>query len=231
MPNSPRIPNQIIAFKNEDKDYHEKTPSNGLMKHPFTAIISGKPGCGKRNLVFNILSREQDPFDRIIIVHLDVETKEYTMLTDHGAELTDEIPNFDEFDIDEKTLVIVDEIDVSALKKNEVSKLQRLFLYCATHKNISVMLQFQQIMDIPPKIRRSAMHYFIFKTNDSNVYKMLGSRMCLPNEDLQYIMKNIITDNHDFLWVDMTQFDRNGYPILRKNLYERISLADPSVPN
>ena len=224
MPKYPCIPDQILTFHNEDKTFHEKTPSNGIMTHPYTAIITGKVGCGKRNLVFNIVAREKDGFDRIIIVHLDIETQEYNILTDHGAELTDVIPNFDEFDVDEKTLVIIDEIDVSALKKDELSRLQRLFLYCASHRNLSLFLVFQQIMDIPPKIRRSAMHYFVFKTNDKNVYTMLASRLSLPTEDLKYIMKNIITDNHDFLWVNMSKFDENGYPELRKNLFHKIIL-------
>ena len=110
-----RLPRAIIPIPNADKGYFEewypgRDPLN--IPHPFRGIFLGPPNSGKSTLVKNILMRADPPFTRLLVVHVDPEyTQEYD---DVGGELLSEIPSPDEFDGAEKTLIVMDDLELKS---------------------------------------------------------------------------------------------------------------------
>ena len=137
-----RLPKTILAIPCADKGFHEKwTPHRDLLNlpHPWRSLYCGIPNCGKTNMIKNMLIRANPPFEKVIVVHCSPEfTKEYDDLD--NTEIIAEIPNPTEFDGEEKTLVILDDIDLTALSKDQKGNLDRLFGFVSTHMNVSVCL-------------------------------------------------------------------------------------------
>jgi len=138
-------PNFIIPFKNPDKEFQE-LPTDDLffMPHSSRIIIYGLPSCGKTTLLLNLVLHQK--FDRIIIVHNDMNTKEYEQL---DAEYFDEVPdpNDEELALDpeEKNLIIFEDLYYKALPKQQRKWLTDYFTTYSTHRSISVYLTCQDL--------------------------------------------------------------------------------------
>lgn len=72
--------NKLFRIPNKDKFFHETWhPGRNLLNipHPFRAILAGPPNRGKSTICKNLLLRADPPFEQVIVVHYDMETKEY----------------------------------------------------------------------------------------------------------------------------------------------------------
>jgi len=114
------------------------------MPHSSRIIIYGLPSCGKTTLLLNLVLHQK--FDRIIIVHNDMNTKEYEQL---DAEYFDEVPdpNDEELALDpeEKNLIIFEDLYYKALPKQQRKWLTDYFTTYSTHRSISVYLTCQDL--------------------------------------------------------------------------------------
>lgn len=69
----------------------EKKPPRRLGPYPYMPysttrlLLSGLPGCGKRNLIMNIIDRMDPPPSAVHIVHIDPDTREYDQLAELGC--------------------------------------------------------------------------------------------------------------------------------------------------
>ena len=129
------LPTSILPFPNVDKDFHEQWyPDRDLLSipHPFRAVLLGPPNSGKSTVVKNLLLRGNPDFDKMYVVHADPEgTGEYD---DCKAVMLPEIPEPGDWPNDkEKKLVVIDDLDVKRLGRNQQSNLDRLFGYVSTH--------------------------------------------------------------------------------------------------
>ena len=216
------LPNEIIIIPNEDKYFHETwTPGRNLLNipHPFRCMLIGPPNSGKTLLIKNILLRAKPIFKKIYVVHCDGDfTKEYE---DVDATMLDSIPSPEEWEGDKKTMVVLDDIDYKGMNKVQAKNLNRLFGFASTHKNISVCLTSQNYFDIPTSIRRMANFFILWKTIDSDSFKMIAKKTGMKIEQFQYIFKNIIGDDkHSSLWIDLTsktsaKLRKNGYQVIK----------------
>ena len=216
------LPNEIIIIPNEDKHFHETwTPGRNLLNipHPFRCMLIGPPNSGKTLLIKNILLRAKPIFKKIYVVHCDGDfTKEYE---DVDATMLDSIPSPEEWEGDKKTMVVLDDIDYKGMNKVQAKNLNRLFGFASTHKNISVCLTSQNYFDIPTSIRRMANFFILWKTIDSDSFKMIAKKTGMKIEQFQYIFKNIIGDDkHSSLWIDLTsktpaKLRKNGYQVIK----------------
>ena len=211
---------QIIPIENADKGFHESwSTDRDLLNipHPFRCVLAGKPGSGKSTIVKNLLLRQDPPFEQVIIIHYDLDTKEYDDLEGENFFLLDKIPDVKEFEGKKKTLVVLDDVPIKTLPKPQAILLNRLFGYYSTHKNISVCLTTQDAYEIPPLVRRCSSVWVLWKGVDRISLTMLGKRSGC--EELYEMMQKFLHHRFDSIWLDMTPdspapFRKNGYEII-----------------
>lgn len=215
-----RLPNKLIAMPNPDKKFHEHWDDNRNMlniPHPYRLVCVGKPNVGKTTVVKNLLLRARPEFEEVFVIHCDGGyTKEYN---DIDTEILNHIPPPDSWEGEVKTLVIIDDLDLTNLSKEQKGNLDRLFGYCSTHKNISVVLCSQNFTNIPAICRRCANFFVIWKTNDMDAMSGVGRKSGLKPDKFKSIFYNDMKGHRDSLWIDLT--DGSPYPV-RKNGFEVI---------
>lgn len=219
---SVKLPNKIIHIPNPDKKFHEKWNKNRNMlniPHPFRALCFGPPNVGKTTVVKNILIRAKPKFKQVYVIHCDGNyTKEYDDLGD-GMEMLDEIPAPNEWEGIDKTLVVIDDLELKSLNKIQKRNLDRLFGYCSTHKNISIILNSQDAFNIPPIVRRCSNMFVLWRSNDMDSMYNICRRSGIRKKMFLELFENVIVNYHDSLWLDSTV--NTPYPI-RKNGFEII---------
>ena len=215
-----KLPDVIIPIKNPDKAFHEKWTRNRNkldIPHPFRAVALGPPNSGKTTIVKQILLRANPPFEEVFVIHCDPDyTQEYD---DVGANVLSEIPAPTEWEGLVKTLVVCDDLEYKGMDKKQKQHLNRLYGFCSTHKNISVILCSQDPFNVPPIVRRCSNLWILWKMIDLTSMANTARKCGMSSDDLRNIFDCLMTNSHDSLWIDMT--DKSPYPI-RKNGFEII---------
>ncbi len=214
-----KLPNKLIPIPNADKEFHEVwSPGRNMLNipHPYRAVVMGPPNKGKSTTVKNILLRADPPFEEIFVVHCDSEgTAEYA---DIGAEMLSEIPAPEEWAGVVKSLVILDDLELKMMKKEQLRNLDRLFGYVSTHKNISIILCCQDPFNCPPIVRRCANLWVLYQGTDLDSFNQLARKAGYPKSKFSQIF-SVCDEFHDSIWIDRTS--GSPYP-LRKNGFEII---------
>lgn len=207
---------KLVVFRCQDKDFHEEVNHDnyGDLPHPFRIIMAAVPNCGKTSLIKNIIINQSPDFDRIIVWHYDISTKEYS---DLDGEIVDELPNIEDIDPKKKNLLIIEDIDTKSLSKSVKSRLNRVFGYVSTHRNLSVILTAQEAYQVPIDLRRTANYLVLWKCTDTLVIDSLGKRFGLKSKKMNVLFDTFCKDIHDSLIIDNA-----GGPKIRKNLFEVI---------
>jgi hypothetical protein len=222
-----KIPNKMFSIPNNDKTWHEKwsTKRNMLnIPHPFRALCLGPPNCGKSSAIQHLLLRAKPTFKEVIVIHCDPEfTKEYDDLGDQ-VQLTDEIPHPTDFVGEEKTLVVIDDIEVKRLSKEQMARLDRLFGFVSTHKNISIIMTAQNAFDIPPIVRRCTNLWILWKIDDIESLQMLVRKTGIKKALFDKLF-DLCENKHDSIWIDKTEGSPyplrfNGFEVIEKVLTE-----------
>jgi len=195
--------NKLFRIPNKDKFFHETWhPGRNLLNipHPFRAILAGPPNRGKSTICKNLLLRADPPFEQVIVVHYDMETKEYDDLKGEHFFLLNEIPNVSEFSGKKKTFIILDDLPIKQLHKPQQILLNRLYGYMSTHKNISICLCSQDAYEIPVLVRRSSNLWVLWKGVDLTSLKQLAKKSGCEN--LMELMRDHLHVSYDSLWLD-----------------------------
>lgn len=222
-----RIPNEIIALPNADKEFHEHWNKGRNMlniPHPFRCVALGPPNVGKTTIVKNIILRAKPEFEEIYVIHCDPDyTKEYD---DVGAEMLSEVPSPDEWEGKVKTLVILDDLEFKCMNKDQRRNLDRLFGFVSTHKNISCILCAQDPFNVPPCVRRCSNMWILWKLLDLDAMSTCARKTGLRASNFNTIFNELNIDGHNSLWIDMT--DKSPYP-MRKNGYELVDREEHDI--
>ena len=218
-----KLPCRILSLPNADKKWHEDWEPDADMlnfPHPFRAVICARPNTGKTTIVKNILLRQDPPFRKLYVVHVDADyTEEYD---DVEAEYLEEIPSPQShiFDGKKKTLLILEDLEFKFMPKIQLRNLDRLFGYVSTHKNVSVCVLAQDAFNLPPAIRRMSNIWILGKIdNDTASFMDIARRCGIPKHEFVDIYENHIKGDHDSLWIDNTKKTKwprriNGYTAL-----------------
>ena len=223
------LPLEIIPLGNQDKKFHEQWyEGRDLLDipHPFRMVLASKPNGGKTTVIKNIILRARqgkNPFEHVVIVHCDPEeTKEYSDLGD-GVNMLGEIPAVEEFAGKHKTLVILEDLNYLDMGIQEKGRLERLFGYASTHKNISCMLTAQDPFRIMPTVRRCTNIFVIWNNHDQTMIKTLASKLGIDPKKLTHVFHTKCPSHHDSLWFDFTT---NTPAEVRLNGYEKFNLLE-----
>ena len=212
-----KLPNEIIIIPNKDKEFHEipKKDDLGHMAHPSRIIACGPCNVGKSLILLNLMMRADPPFDRIVIYHNDPESEEYDQV---DVDYVSEVPSIDYFDKNEKSLLVVEDINFKDMKRDQMALIDRYYGCWSTHHNISVWSTFQDPFSCPPRIRRLANIVILWNNGDADSMAELSRKVGLQAKYLRYIFDNICTDFHDSLII----YKSRPYAKLRKNIFEVI---------
>ena len=223
---SKSIPRRIIPFVNRDKQFHETWDKHRDwldIPHPFRMLLAAKPNGGKTTVIFNIVARvarSSRPFERIIVVHCDPEhTHEYDYFDD--AELRGDIPSPTELCPTQKTLCILEDLNYLNMSKEQKGRLERLYGYASTDKNVSCILTSQDPFRIIPSVRRCSNVFVLWNNNDMDMLKTLARKTGLAPERLEGLLIEHCQEPHDSFWIDFTANSPARY---RKNGYEFVNV-------
>lgn len=220
-----KLKDEIICLGNADKDgWHEKWyPGRNLadFPHPFRLVINGRVGLGKSTIAKNIFLRCQmgeTPFRELYIIHGSPTTKEYDELD--PTMILNDIPHPDDLvETDKKTLIMIDDFELTKLTKEQKRHLSSIFRYVSSHHNISIIVCYQSFFDVPPIIRKCANFFISYRPNDNDELKTLGRRVGIKKDDIVALYDNLLSGLRDTLTVDLSE----GTPAkLRKNIFTPI---------
>lgn len=226
----PKLPDFLFPLSNPDKGFHEKWHKGRCLldiPHPFRLVLASKPNSGKTFCMKHIIMRcaqGKEPFRTIIVVHCDPEnTSEYE---DLDADIFSHIPSVHEIAGEDKTLVILEDLSYKDMSKDEKARLDRLFGYVSTHKNISCMLTAQDPFNVPPNVRRCTNFYIVWFSHDGDMMRNLARKCAMDKDKLIHFLANMERQDRaegktkpSSLWIDMT----DGTPApFRKNGFETI---------
>jgi hypothetical protein len=218
-----KLPKKLIVIPNPDKSWHESWHDGRdllNLPHPWRMVCLGPPNSGKSLVVKNILLRENPPFEKMYIGHCDpCGTNEYD---DVNGVMLEEIPPPELWDSKYKTLVVLDDIDFTQMKKEQKKNFDRLLGYVSTHKNISVIICNQDPFAVPAIARRCANFWVLWRCPDLDAMATVARKTGMNSKDFKNIFDSIMPNKHDSLWIDMTDktpapLRKNGYEIIEKN--------------
>lgn len=206
----------LIIYENPEKKGKVRLGSEVYMPNATSRILlSAMPGCGKRNLIYNILHRMKPPPSVVHLVHHDPHCTEYNSIINMGIPLLmyspDNFPTLSNIDNpfeDENTLplqnplIIVDEITNDSLGKIGSHRFERLVNHACTHRNATLVCSIQSLMSIPPKARRGFNHFALWKQADKQLNKLVADRASIKPETLEDMFE-LCKDKHDFIYVDL----------------------------
>lgn len=212
-------PNDIlIIYDNPEKKGKIRMGEEPYMPYNTSRILlSAMPGCGKRNLIFNILHRMKPPPSIVHLVHHDPHCTEYDSIIDMGIPLLiygpDNFPTLNNIDnpyedesVEKKPLdnplIIVDEITNDSLGKIGAHRFERLVNHACTHRNATLLCSIQSLMSIPPKARRGFNHFALWKQADKQLNKLVADRASIKSETLEDMFE-LCRDKYDFIYIDL----------------------------
>ena len=218
---------EIIKIENTDKkDWKENwTAGRSLcdFPHSFRCCIVGLVNMGKSTIAKNILIQCQlgeKPFRQLIVVHGSKYSSEYDELDPNF--ILDDIPTVDELlsggeeEESQKTLLIIDDFEMTKLSKEQLQRLSQLFRFVSSHHNISIIICYQSFFEVPTIVLKCCNIFITFKPNNLDEIVVLGKRIGLSKKQMTYIFQNHIKEKRDTLTVDLTENSPAKYRI---NLY------------
>jgi hypothetical protein len=159
-------------------------------------------------------------FREVYIVHGDGDcTTEFDDI--EPTSMMNEFPPIEFFDGEVKTLLIIDDVEFSSLSKEQMARLNKIFRYGSSHKNITVYVSHQSFFDLPLLVRKLCNVYVLWKPRSVMELKTIANRVGYTSTQLEYIFENECDEYRDSLCIDL---HINAPAILRKNLWEPFEL-------
>lgn len=217
------IPIKNYTFK-ENKILNKRNPLAPVM--PSNILISGHSGCGKTNLLCNLI---YDLFywENLYVYAKDLEEPLYQNLIE-TCEKANKISEFeyefknslseaktvDEMDRTSTNLVVFDDFCTDA---QSMSRIKEYFIR-GRKKNCTCIFISQDYFCIPKIIRLQCSYFCLFKTRDdreiSDIYQTHNCGM--TREEFKKVFREATSRNHNFLCIDKTQSSSDPKAI-RKN--------------
>jgi hypothetical protein len=178
-------------------------------KHTFTGICAGPTGCGKTELMKNIILNAEEMISpsphRIIWYYAESQPKLEHSLVPAGVEFREGLPELSEFDGKDPVLLVVD--DFMSECSSEITK---LFTKGSHHRNLSIWFLMQNFFHQGKEIRSITLnaHYVILFKNprDKQQVKVLARQMF--DKDARFMEEAFVdatSEPHGYLLIDLKQ--------------------------
>ena len=221
---APKLPKTLLKFKSPDKDWLDRDWYKGRdeLDFPYARIIlCGPPSSGKNLICNNILCRTK--FDQVVVWTYDKKSREFDSIDHirvHGP------PPEELFSPEVRSCLILDDVNLSALKKDEQQYMERITGALSSHRNITLIFMVQDVISsIPSCMRRNFNVFFVFRGADLRSLEVINSRVGLKKGSLQNIFKFIANQPGDSIRIDLTP----GSPLpLALNGYQKLEDIDYS---
>lgn len=224
----------LRIFENLDKIHdNEKTTriSNSTMlrglKQPYRMLIYGKSGSGKTSLIKNII--EQTKPEIIYLSHAESEeSNDYVDVPHINLDLINDDENqslmarFRQYSEVNK-LWIIDDYPFFKMSKKDLLQFSQALTYISSHTNTSIICSVQDLLLLPPYIRRMFQVCIIFKNNDITAISIIVRKLSsvLNKKEIETCFNNLLKSKHDFVFIDEVRNAAwsvvNNHMILIKN--------------
>lgn len=204
---------KLTVYENPDKDdFFDIIPSTNHplnLKKPYKMAIIGSTGVGKSNLIKNIIQCTSPEFQIIYVWHIDEASNDYSQVPHIPFQITD-----NEDDFIEKfggkyrkipKLLIIDDVNLEGLKKNERANLYKLFTYSSTHCNLSIIVTVNDICYIGRRFRSIMSHLIVYDPLSDIIITTIvlrHVRRILNKHELEYVCKKYLKTRYDFIMFD-----------------------------
>tara|TARA_R110000782_G_scaffold6316_1_gene21678 strand:+ start:533 stop:1282 length:750 start_codon:yes stop_codon:yes gene_type:complete len=222
-----KAPRKICPISNPDKKLHEvyKKGDNPLrFPKPFRCAILGGVNSGKSLMATHIIFAHQAKkpfFDEIHIVHGCASTTEYDLL--EPTSIRTEIPSYDQFDPDKRTLLVLDDVDFTNMRPDVLKRISQLWRFGSTHCNISIILLHQSWFRIPKIVKDCSSVFVIFRPHDIDELACIGRRVGLGSKKIVEVFDQFLPKWRDSLLINLCPEAPHKYS---KNLFEPIDIID-----
>jgi len=229
-------------YHNPDKTGHIGVPEYNKCQpaHPSRIIVVGKPGCGKRSVMYNVLENFEFDFDTVTEVHASACSSEHDIFEDaedyqcwQWSDISDgtaepynliglpPISRFEKRNPDGSQmnhLLIMDEppCEWTTRMRREIGTLMN---YNSTHNNCTIFLITQHFQNLPVQVREAATHFVFFPTPNRLQVNFMASK---SGVDLWSLFQRFCRNKYDSIMVDMT----GDGPRVRRNIYEPIEQGE-----
>lgn len=236
---------KIIPIPNVEKKLHEKWTRDRdwfNFPKPFRWAICGSPNAGKSTLLLNALIHSDPTWDRIFLLHPRTYAPESDDGSNNNVLLTDQtdgiVPEYKGVkvyhlayipteiywsDMKGNSLLIIDDIDLVSFTKKDASKQRRvnkLFSYCSTHNQLSIMVTSQSpSTQLPAIVLQLCNIVTLFPQKDSYKIRTLALKLGLEYKQLKAHL-NLLKGVHDTISYDNTL---NSPAEVRLNIYDKVN--------
>lgn len=237
----------IQVIENPEKKNSEKwQPGQDLLDfpRPFRWCIMGRPSCGKTSLILNYLVKSK-PYKNVFLIHpqtyspnvsMEDEAKNANIIAKTKADDIPEykgldyhplayIPSMTYFDniSKKRNLFIIDDIDLCSYfkKRRDIreERLNKLFSYVSSHKNVSIIVSSQDpSSQLPPFLIKMCNVVTVYQIRDEYIIQTMARKLSIGYKRLKALIaqcKNI----HDSVTFDYTE---DSPAPLRYNMYNII---------
>ncbi len=225
-PTKIKLKQELVDIKNTDKakwtENWKKKGSGDIANfpHPSRVALIGPPSVGKSFLMKHLILHQRPMFREVYIIHGDADcTTEFEDI--EPTMMMEEFPPIEFFDGNVKTLLIIDDVEFSSLSKEQLGRMNKIFRYGSSHKNLTVYVSHQSFFDLPVLVRKLCNVFILWKPRSVVELKTISNRVGYTAKALDYIFENICTDYRDSLCID---HHYNSPAVLRKNLWSKIDL-------
>ena len=227
-PTKIKLKQELIDIKNTDKAKWTETWTKPAYKsqdlanfpHPSRVALIGPPSVGKSFLMKHLLLHQRPMFRELYIIHGDGDcTTEFDDV--EPTRMMSEFPPIDFFDGEVKTLLIIDDVEFSSLSKEQEARMNKIFRYGSSHKNITVYVSHQSFFDLPNLVRKLCNVYVLWKPRSVSELKTIANRVGFTASQLDWIFENVCAEYRDSVCIDR---HINAPSVLRKNLWEPFEL-------
>jgi thymidine kinase len=214
-----------------------------LPKTAFFGLISGPAGSGKTTLMINMLTRRdmyKKAYDNVFLImpshslasikdrsfrqHMERSPEHYFEDLDFDTLEHVRMMTQDAAEDGQNSILVMDDVTAS-LKNREIQTLLKKLIWNRRHLRLSVIILAQAYIALPPSIRKSISHCWMYKpVNKREIVNVFDELMFLDRKTADALLRFVYRGPHDLLYaITATQtFHRNFDEI-------RIGECDASV--
>lgn len=236
--------NKLVLFKMEDKIPNEKwTPGRSLIDFPCPSriLICSKPSCGKTSLILNIILHANPYYKKIYLLHQALRKSGNDSDEDDDEEEADVVAEYDKIDYiplhnipppkffkdDEnvKKLLVIDDVDLKHLNKEDKHRIGKILSYASSHYNMTVIIALQDLFQQSSVSIARFCNVFVFFPYTNVAYnKALLNRAGVSGKLGDKIINEMKSYGiHENFCLDYTENSPAKY---RKNIYIPITHLD-----